>query len=596
MSKRIAALLLTLAMLLALAGCGGETASAAAEAEESASAAVSAEAPAAEAPEAPAEEAPAEAAPAETPAEAPAEEPETPQVSELVASVFGEAAPAEAISYPIETEESLEMIVTCADHLLAAYENATEDFLIFQTAEEKTGVNLDITSLSTMASSEQFTVLVASGGYPDLVGWGLNYVGGDELAVEEEVYLDLVEYIPQYAPNYYNILTSDDELLDKAVTDAGYIVGFHVVRPEGALGKEGLVIRTDLLEKHGMDKPYTIEEWENTLAMFKDEGLDQPLVMLSTSVINGNFIASAFDVNAYLSNFPFSSIPVYVEDGTVKFGPVEDGFKEYITLIKEWYDKGYIHPDYVTVNQNWNSAEYSNVITTGEAGIFFTDQGNIGGYLEVSEVEGFALEGTYDMHATEDSVNHFGSFTKKSVQDGFKITSNCENVELACRWGDWWYSEEGSLLANWGVEGTSFNYDADGNPVFTEIVTNNDTWAMRDALMVYASNSTISCILDPTAVTSGYSDVDKAAPEIWAAGMDDSYVIPSEVALNTDESSEATAMYSDIETHCLEHIAKFINGDKPLEEFDAFVQTIYDLGIEDFLAIYQGAYDRCMNG
>ena len=142
--------------------------------------------------------------------------------------------------------------------------------------------------------------------------------------------------------------------------------------------------------------------------------------------------------------------------------------------------------------------------------------GNIGGYIEASEVDGFDLEATYDMHASEDSTNHFGTFITKSASNGFRITTNCENVELACQWGDWWYSEEGSLLANYGVEGEGFEY-VDGVPTFTSLVTDSDL-GMRDALLVYASNGTINCVIDNNAVASGYSEVDKAAPRDLGKG------------------------------------------------------------------------------
>ena len=580
-------MLLALCMMLGLmAGCGGDAASEAAP-SAAVESEVAAEAPAEE--EAPAvEEASVEEASVVEEA-APAEDGPTAHAIE----VFGIEEAPEAVTYPLDTDETLELMATFPDPLFASYPNAMADCQIYQVAEEKTGVKMTYTGLSTSASAEQFNIIMASGDYPDLIGWGLNYSAGDDSAVEEEVYLDLTEYIAEYAPNYWKILSTDDELLDTAVTDGGYIVGFHAVRTEKGLGSGGMVIRTDLLEEAGLEKPYTIEEYENTLATFKDMGLEQPLMMLAPGAIQGNFLSGAFDVAAFCNSFPMSVAPTYVEDGTIKFGPLEEGFKEYITLVKDWFDKGYIHSDFVSKNSNWNSPDYANAITGGNAGIFFADQGNLGGYISGSEIEGFAVEATYDMHATEDSINHFGSYRNKAVGNGFRITSDCENIELACRWGDWWYTEEGSLTANYGVEGVSFDRDENGNPYLNETVTDAPE-GMRDALLIYASNDTICCVIDPNAVTSGYSDVDKAAPEIWNTGVDDAYIIPSTVSLSAEETTEAANIYSDIETLCMESIAKFINGDKSMDEFDAFVEDIYALGIEDYLAIQQGAYDRAM--
>ena len=506
--------------------------------------------------------------------------------------VFGDDVQPEEVSYPVDTDESLSLVATFPDPLFSSYPNAMADCSIYKAAEEATGIHVDYQGMSTSASNEQFNVMVASGSYPDLIGWGLNFANGDDAEVDEDVILDLTEDIAQYAPNYYNLLSTDDELLKTAVSSSGYITAFYGLTTEDGLAKEGLAIRTDELQKLGLEKPYTIDDYENVLAAFKDDGLKQPMMMLAPGAIQDNWLSGAFDVAAFCNSFPMSVVPTYVQDGEIKFGPIEDGFKDYITLMHEWYEKGYIEADFISDNSNWNSPDYANAITNGEAGIFYCDWGNLGGYIEASEIDGFALEATYDMHATEDSINHFGTFITKSASNGFRITTNCENVELACQWGDWWYSEEGSLLANYGVEGEGFEY-VDGVPTFTSLVTDSDL-GMRDALLVYASNGTINCVIDNNAVASGYSEVDKAAPEIWAKGMDDEYVIPTSMSLSADDSTEAANIYSDIQTLCMESIAKFITGDKSLDEFDDFVQQIEDMGIQDYLDIYQECYDDYM--
>lgn len=39
-------------------------------------------------------------------------------------------------------------------------------------------------------------------------------------------------------------------------------------------------------------------------------------------------------------------------------------------------------------------------------------------------------------------------------------------------------------------------------------------------------------------------------------------------------------------------INKFIMGKEPLDNFDSFVQTLKNMGIDDVLAVEQAAYDR----
>ena len=249
--------------------------------------------------------------------------------------IFGDDAQPAEVSYPVDTDESLSLVATFPDPLFSSYPNAMADCSIYKAAEEATGIHVEFQGMSTSASNEQFNVMVASGSYPDLIGWGLNFANGDDAEVEEDVILDLTEDIAQYAPNYYNLLSTDDELLKTAVSSSGYITAFYGLTTEDGLAKEGLAIRTDELEKLGLEKPYTIDEFENVLAAFKDDGLKQPLMMLAPGAIQDNWLAGAFDVAAFCNSFPMSVAPTYVQDGEIKFGPVEDGFKEYITLMHE---------------------------------------------------------------------------------------------------------------------------------------------------------------------------------------------------------------------------------------------------------------------
>ena len=56
---------------------------------------------------------------------------------------------------------------------------------------------------------------------------------------------------------------------------------------------------------------------------------------------------------------------------------------------------------------------------------------------------------------------------------GAVITTDCENPEVAVRFIDWFYGEEGALISNYGIEGVTFNYDENNRPVHTELLARN---------------------------------------------------------------------------------------------------------------------------
>ena len=60
----------------------------------------------------------------------------------------------------------------------------------------------------------------------------------------------------------------------------------------------------------------------------------------------------------------------------------------------------------------------------------------------------------------------------------------------------------------------------------------------------------------------------------------------------SDELDRIASLNADIETYENEMIQKFIMGQAPLSEFDAFIQTIKGMGGDELTQIYQDQLDR----
>ena len=69
--------------------------------------------------------------------------------------------------------------------------------------------------------------------------------------------------------------------------------------------------------------------------------------------------------------------------------------------------------------------------------------------------------------------------------------------------------------------------------------------------------------------------------------------VPS-VTLTDDESEELASYSNELATYISENYLAFVDGSKPLSEWDAYVAALYDLGLGECEAIYQAAYERFM--
>ena len=588
--KKIIALLLAAAMLTCLlAACGGTDATA--QTGTSAPEAASAEAPAEEAepaaePAAPAEE----AAPAE---DAPPSE-EAPSAEETAAEPALDFTPEEWTLPLSDGSDTLTIMACFPDPLFAEFSNGNKDLEIYKKAEEITGVNVDWTSLANSQAVDTFLLTIASGEYPDMFGWGLNYVGGNELAIEEGVYLDLTDIIKQYSPNYASYIFNDPDLLEAISTDSGYIDTYYALTLEGkAFADAGPQIRADILDELGMDKPYTIDELHEYLVACRDQyGMSEPLILPAAFGYFYNYFAGAFDIGGRVATIPEYDLPFYQIDGTIHFGVAEEGYKEYITLLNDWLSEGLISPSFIQENiRMLDTDEVTNKITTGQSGFWSSDLLNIDGYNNVSEIEGFRVEATYDIHRTKDSINHFAQLTYKGGAGGLHFSSQCSDTKLAAQWCDFWYTEEGSMLANYGVEGSGYTM-VNGVPTYTDLIADNPNYNLANALLIYASNNTICCISDPERQEPIYSDIVMAANEIWHTGTDDAYKLPNKFALNAAENEAYSSVISDVATLCEENIASFITGERPMSEWDGFVDSLFAARLQEAIDIYQGALDR----
>jgi hypothetical protein len=60
--------------------------------------------------------------------------------------------------------------------------------------------------------------------------------------------------------------------------------------------------------------------------------------------------------------------------------------------------------------------------------------------------------------------------------------------------------------------------------------------------------------------------------------------------------AEVNSLSGDLMTYISENYLAFVDGSKPLSEWDSYEKGLADIGLADFLAIYQEAYDAYKAG
>ncbi len=573
MKRFLSMLLAAVFLLAAFAGCGGSASSVPASEEQQSLEAAS--------------------VPEETVQQEPVEEPETVEVAAEQDAVSAEE-PAEepevpeiSVSYPLVTEPVAMTMYASATPQVIEEIGELNNHQGYAMAEEITGVHMDITTVPMDQMRTQLPLLVASGDYPDLFR-GVSFSNGDLDAFESEVIIDLTEYLPEYAPYYSALIGSRQDIGQNVCTDEGYHLSFYRIYQEnggfdGISVTQGMLIRQDLLEQLNMEPPADIAGLEDTLTAFKDNfDLSDPMLLQGSITNMGDSLISAFGIGSYF----------YVKDGEAHYGPQEDAFKEYLTTLNRWYQDGLLNADFYGYSTNPNDEGVISKITTKNGvGVFFDSASNMKARNEQAQV-GMEYSGMADLKGPDGDINHFGLDAAIVKGPSYYISTQCDDPALAVAWNDFWYSDEGILITNFGKEGVTFEYGDNGEPQWTDFVTSNPNGltqgVVRQAYLMYTVQGI--CINDNE--INMLNDPAKEAVALWTESSDRACLMPS-TSFTTEESTERAVLLSDIYTYNDEVQMQMVIGELDIESYwDTYIANLKDMGIDRILEITQDSLDR----
>lgn len=448
--------------------------------------------------------------------------------------------------------------------------------------------------------------MIASGDYPDLIN-SRAYRGGGIKAVEDGVYLKLNDLIAQYAPNYTAVMEINPDIARQVKEDDGTMWSFKSIQIAEEPSWAGPVIRKDYLDKLGLQMPETIEEWHTVLTAFKEKGNVETPMLLPL----GRFYAC----DAFAGTYGASTGEFLNKDGTVVYGPIEPGFKDFLTLMHQWYEEGLIDKDFVTRDDKSLDAQ----ITSGKAGACaVTFYGSFSSY----DMAGKATDPNFNLVPAPYPVLNKGDDVSKALHIGNKnwyskgcdlaISTKCQNVEAAVKWIDYRYSAEGFMLFNYGVEGVTYNW-VEGpldpkygsaffhpelqekiktmHPEYTDLMVNNPDGVDTNTAADKYKGPYVAQLRNP--LSFALSDAVYEAMDVWSKPGKD-YILPP-LSVTSEEAQVEGDYMSQITTYKDEMMMKFIIGAEPLSNFEKYVEQIKKLNIDKVIKARQDQLNRYLN-
>jgi putative aldouronate transport system substrate-binding protein len=463
------------------------------------------------------------------------------------------------------------------------------DMLMYQEIETETNVHIDFLHPPAGQAGEQFNLMIASQDFPDIVeySWG-NYPGGVDKAIADNVIVNLTDKVQKLAPDYYRAVTEYPHVERQVKTDNGNYYAFQAIGIGVNLRTQGLIIREDWRKELGLALPETIDEITTLLTRFKNEkGAVTPYAAISAFATTQPDLPGAFGVGT----------GYYMVDGgkTVKYGPLEPAFKDFLLVMREWYEKGLLDPDFPANNNKARDAKF----VSGQAGMVFGSQGDIMAYMgaNAEKIPGFDVLGLKSPVLKKGDISNFGSLVRDMRAGGMAaIMASSSAPDLAIQWMNVFYTEQGNYWRNFGVEGVTYTW-VDDYPKYTdEIMNNPDGLTVAQALLKYCRAATPS----PGYIDKRYADQynvkyvqQSNSVANYVSNLDRMLLtMMPPVTLTPEEASEASTLNTNIATYVSEMVPKFIMGTEDLGKFDAFVAQLGQLGIGRSIELNQKALDR----
>ena len=454
----------------------------------------------------------------------------------------------------------------------------------YQAIQRNTGVTIDFIHPAAGMAQETFNLMIASGDLPDLIQIpNGRYYDGDLMALYEDgAIIDLAPYLEEYAPQYLDVI-NHTEMAQRQIIQDGKVLGFYKITFADPMPYVRFNVNKDWLDEFGMDEPVTIDEYEAFFQAVLDNKPGVTPMWFSGSIETYNLLMGAYDMLASWYLDP---------DGvTARYWANAPQYKEFLTLLHSWYEKGFLSKDFASLQMTEAQAMF-------DAGQLACIADSVdASYSRTKDL--FPVTNLPYMRKEADSVigNNLATWAvDESNQWVTMITSACDNIEAAVQYLNYGYTFEGSQYFTFGVEGEAWNWGDDGLPVYTDLILNNPQ-GMTISNVSYAIKIHFgSRYCYPDSIGHPGVASNKPALEVRTLWADDkneqSYLRLPPIMLTTAESNRRSELLAEIDTYAEEMRLKFIVGAESLDNYDAYLEELENLGLSEAILITQTALDR----
>jgi putative aldouronate transport system substrate-binding protein len=358
-----------------------------------------------------------------------------------------------------------------------------------------------------------------------------------------------------------------------------------------------LAVRTDILAKLGIATPQTWDDVHNMMLAMRQHYPDvYPLSdRWNQPTPGGAFlmtIGNAYGTNAGW-NYQSPNQGAYWDSGAGKYvltGSMPQ-YQQMLAFLNTMYSQKLIDPESLTQADTLAEQKFGQ----GKSFVIMTNAQELVNTLQpaIAKIPG-ATVAKIPIPVGPTGLTVVGTRLENGMMISTKALSS-KNFVAMMQFIDWlWYSDAGQTFARWGIKGQTYQGSvADGtfhlaadvdfaglNPSGKQNL--QVTYGFFNGVFAYGGSTALLDTQFPPAELAFQKVMDQRTPE----------PLPPPAPLTSAEQQQATLWGQALLDHVQQETLKFIMGQRPLSDWNAYVSELNGMNGSQFVALYNNAYQR----
>ncbi|MBU0861431.1 MAG: extracellular solute-binding protein [Alphaproteobacteria bacterium] len=467
-----------------------------------------------------------------------------------------------------------------------------EDYPVELKARELTGINLiDATSgKNTTDTAEAMNLLLAEGDMPDIVGSQLIKQPVNEFG-PQGAFVPLNDLIDEYAPNIKAFFDARPELR-QAISAYDGNMYYIPYLPDGKYGR-AYFVRQDWLDQLGLDQPDNVDALHNVLVAFRDQdpngnGLKDEIPFFVRDWEEVIRLVTLWDGRSSGSDTPHDFL--VTDAGEIAHPYAQDSYRIGLSHVADWYAEGLIDNEVFT--RGVSARDY--LLSENLGGMTHDWFASTSGYNAalIDKIEGFDF--IPFLPPASGSGKRIEEHSRIPIKpDGWAISHTNQHPIETIKYFDFWFTETGRLLSNFGVEGETWDM-IDGEPVFKPEILNSDR-AVNSQLWEVGAQIKKGYWQDYRYEWQWTAEAARKGIELYDSEdlLVDQFL---GVAFSKEEQEVYDRYWPSIRTYMLERQQAWVLGSGDIDaDWDDYISTLNKMGYDDVISVMNAAYTRQYN-